>query len=131
MIENHHMNLPPDVVSFLAELDPVRRSAAETFVDLVLSSAPRFQLAMKWNRPTFTVDGNWHHWVCAVQPSKGRVSLEFHKGVLLDDPNSILVGDGKYLRRFTVNGKDAINPKLVPIIRDAVAKQTDMLDTPA
>ena len=78
---------------------------------------------------TFTVDGNWHHWVCAVRPAKGRVSLEFHKGVLLDDPDSVLVGNGRYLRRFTVPDGQQFDPSpLGPLVIDAIEKQTDMLE---
>jgi hypothetical protein len=121
--------LPEDVCEFLAALDPIQKSAAEALVEIVMRSEPEFQVAMKWKRPTFTVNGNWHHWICAIQPAKGRVSLEFHKGVLLDDPGSVLVGKGRYLRRLTVaDGQRVDSGPLVPLILDAVEKQTVMLE---
>ena len=39
---------------------------------------------------TYTVDGNWQRWVCAVHATKKVVCLRFLYGVLLDDPLSVL-----------------------------------------
>ena len=121
--------LPSDVLEFLAGLDPVQRSAAESLVEIVMAADQSFEAAMKWKRPTFTVNGNWHHWVCAVQPAKARESLEFHTGVLPEDPNSVLAGDGRSLRRFTVPDGQEFDPRLIgPLVIDAIEKQTDMLE---
>jgi hypothetical protein len=121
------LELPEDVSEFVEQLDATRRSVVEGFIEVLLKAEPRFEVAMKWKRPTFTLNGNWHHWVCAIQPAIGRVSLEFHKGVLLDDPHGVLIGDGKYLRRNTATDVDQIDrAALTELVRDATAKQTDM-----
>jgi hypothetical protein len=36
-------------------------------------------------RLTFTREGDWHHWICAVSATKNAVKLVIHKGALLAD----------------------------------------------
>ena len=56
------------------------------------------------------------------------VSLVFHKGSLLDDPAGLLEGEGRYLRQVTYE-RAAKDPEAVTeLVRQAVARQTDMLD---
>jgi hypothetical protein len=81
--------------------------------------------AVKWGRLTFTADGNWHHWVCAVTASN---NLVFHKGVLLADPDGLLAGDGKYARQVSEARALAAPDAVAALVRDAIAHQTDMLD---
>ncbi len=82
--------------------------------------------AVKWNRLTFTADGNWHHWVCAVAATRTAVNLVFHKGSLLADPAGLLTGDGKYTRQVTAARALAAPDDVAGLVRDALAHQTDM-----
>ena len=82
--------------------------------------------AVKWNRLTFTVDGDWHHWVCAVAATKKAVNLVFHKGSLLADPADLLTGDGKYTRQVSAARALAEPEDVAGLVRDAIAHQTDM-----
>ena len=84
--------------------------------------------AIKWQRLTFTVDGNWHHWLCAIAVTKGAVSLVFHKGSLLGDPAGMLQGDGRYLRQVPYDRAAADPGAVTALVRQAIARQTDMLD---
>jgi hypothetical protein len=84
--------------------------------------------AIKWGRLTFTVGGNWHHWLCAVAISKGAVNLVFHKGALLDDPANLLRGEGRYLRQIPYDQAVAHPEAVTALVREAIARQTDMLD---
>jgi hypothetical protein len=43
----------------------------------------------KWGRLTFTRDGDWHHWLCAIAPGRKAVRLLVHKGALLADPRAV------------------------------------------
>lgn len=119
--------LSEEITNFISSLDPKRQTITERFIDVLLAVEPQFEVAMKWKRPTFTLHGNWNHWICAIQPAKGQVSLEFHKGALLDDPEGVLTGTARYPRRVTVPDVSAVDAKVLePIIRDAVEKQTEM-----
>jgi hypothetical protein len=98
---------------------------AKPLVALVRETT-RLDEAVKWGRLTFTVDENWHHWVCAVAASRGRTALVFHKGALLDDPAGLLSGDGKYIRQLDAEMALAAPDNTAGLVREAVAHQTDM-----
>ncbi len=38
---------------------------------------------------TYAKDGDMHHWICAVAVTKKWVSLRFHFGGLLSDPDNV------------------------------------------
>ena len=87
----------------------------------------RIEEAVKWGRLTFTIDGNWHHWLCAIAVTRGSVNLVFHKGSLLDDPAGLLRGDGRYLRHVTYDDAVAHPEAVAGLLRQAIHHQTDML----
>lgn len=98
--------------------------------DLVRSaaSAPVDQ-AVKWKRLTFTVDQDWHHWLCGIAVTSAGVRLVFHKGSLLDDPADLLQASGRYVREL--HPEDAMrDPEAAKaLVEEAVAHQRDMLPT--
>lgn len=98
---------------------------AEPVVALVRGTAS-FDEAVKWGRLTFTVNGDWHHWVCAVAATRSGVAVVFHKGALLSDPAKLLSGGGKYIRQVGAARALAEPEQVAGLVRDAVAHQTDM-----
>jgi hypothetical protein len=118
---------PQDVREWLAKLPAERQEQAEWLSERVHAAHDGIDEALKWRRLTFTVDGNWHHWLCAVAASKQAVSLTFHKGALLNDPAGLLEGDARYTRQVPYE-RAAENPGAVTaLVRDAVEHQEDML----
>jgi hypothetical protein len=117
---------PRDVRDWLAKLPAERQEQAERLAELVHAAHPGVQEALKWRRLTFTVDGNWHHWLCAVAASKAG-SLTFHKGALLDDPAGLLEGDGRYTRQVPYERAAERPEAVIALVRDAVEHQEDML----
>ena len=116
------------VDQYLPDLDQRRRSTAERLVEVVLGELPDAQQARKWGRLTFTRDGDWHHWICAISPTKNAVKLVIHKGAMLDDPQGAMEGNGRYLRAIRFEKPDELDPDVVvPILREAAARQTEML----
>ena len=81
---------------------------------------------VKWGRLTFTADGDWHHWVCAVAATRKAVNLVFHKGSLLADPAGLLTGDGKYIRQLPAARAIAAPDEVAALVRAALAHQTDL-----
>ena len=121
--------LSPEARSFLEGLRPELRAVASDIREAVLAAWPGLEEAIKWRRLTFTRDGNWHHWVCAVGASRSAVTLFFHKGALLHDPARLLSGDGKYTRTIPGESFGGIDPRAFKrLVADAVQKQTLMLD---
>lgn len=98
----------------------------EWLASRVHAAGDRVAEAIKWRRLTFTVDGNWHHWLCAIAVSRQGVRLVFHKGSLLDDPAGLLEGEDRYVRQIP-HDRAAADPEAVTdLVRQAIAHQTDM-----
>ena len=76
---------------------------------------------------TFTRGSDWHHWICAISPTKTAVKLVIHKGSLLADPSGVMVGKGKYSRAISLSSPGQIDADLlVPILREAAVRQTEL-----
>lgn len=92
-------------------------------IAMVRRARPGFDETTKWGRLTFTVDGDWHHWVCAVTPKK----IVFHKGALLADPGALLSGSGAYVREVSAAAARAAPDAVEALIREAARRQRDMV----
>jgi hypothetical protein len=119
---------PHEVEAWLARCDPDQRAQVESLIDLVHDANEDIDEAIRWRRLTFTVGGNWHHWLCAITVTKQGASLMFHKGTLLDDPAGALQGNGRYLRHVPYARAAAARDIVATLVRQAVVRQTDMLD---
>lgn len=119
---------PHQIGIWLDLLPPGRRGEAEELADRVRATGSPAELdeAIKWNRLTFTVGGDWHHWVCAVSVTNRAVSLLFHQGALLDDPAGLLDGDGRYLRGLPYAQARLDPGAATALIRQALARRNDM-----
>jgi hypothetical protein len=87
---------PQEVKKWFAGLDAGQRQQAEWLASTVHAADQAVTEAIKWRRLTFTVDDNWHHWLCAVAVTTKSVSLMFHKGSMLADPTGLLEGDHSF-----------------------------------
>ncbi|HSK55020.1 MAG TPA: DUF1801 domain-containing protein [Jiangellales bacterium] len=117
-----------DVRDWLSRLGLEARSEAARLVEVVVTAEPRVQQAVKWGRLTFTVRDDWHHWLCAVAVTRKGTKLVFHKGALLRDPGGVLKGTGRYLREVPYAGVENSRDAVAALVREAVRRQTDMLD---
>jgi hypothetical protein len=116
------------IETHLPALDRAWRPTVERLVEVVIGALPDAEGELKWGRLTFTRDGDWHHWICAISPTKKAVKLVLHKGALLDDPRGAMEGTGRYTRSIPFRSPDQIDPDLVaPILRQAAHRQTEML----
>jgi hypothetical protein len=112
----------------LPDLEPPWRSVAERLVEVILEALPEAQHARKWGQLTFTQDGDWHHWICAISPTRKVIKLVLHKGAMLDDPDSVLEGSARYTRSIAFRAPDEIDASVVvPILRQAAQRRTEML----
>ena len=99
----------------------------ERLTEVVLDALPGAEQAQKWGQLTFTLDDDWHHWICAISPTKKAVKLVIHKGALLDDPHGLMEGQGKYSRSIPFRSREEIDAAVIaPVLRQAAARQTDM-----
>ena len=122
----------PEVAEHIAKEAPHHQEVIRALMDAIFQTDPGIEEAIKWNRITFTVGGNWHHWLCGIDVTKRGVTLMFHKGVLLNDPSGVLQGTGRYLRQIKPDSVTDINKDaVIALVRHAIDKQTDMLDSDA
>ncbi|MCP9950664.1 DUF1801 domain-containing protein [Actinomadura madurae] len=116
------------VHEWLGGLDAQGRGRAEELSALVLSADPRLEQAIKWGRLTFTTADDWHHWLCGIAVTRKGVKLVFHKGAMLDDPQRVLTGSGRYVREVSAEAALRQAEDTVALVRSAIAHQTDMLE---
>jgi hypothetical protein len=82
---------------------------------------------VRWGRLTFTADGDWHHWLCAVAATGKGAHLVFHKGALLADPAGLLTGTGRYTRQIPAKQALVTPGEVTALVREAIAHQRDVL----
>jgi hypothetical protein len=119
---------PPEVEEWLRNWSQAEQEQVRTLAATVHAANEAVAEAIKWRRLTFTVHDNWHHWLCAIAVTKRGVSLMFHKGSLLDDPAGLLQGEGRYLRQIPYEQAAAHAEAVIALVREAIARQTEMLD---
>ena len=116
-----------EVQNWLLRLEPHSRGEVEEVAALVGQAAPQLSRAIKWNRLTFAAEGNWHHWLCAIAVTKKASNLVFHKGTLLEDPEQLLRGEGRYVRQLSLATARAHPTAVTGLVRSALDHETDML----
>jgi hypothetical protein len=115
------------VDEYLPGLEPDLRATAAAAIEVVADALPDAEHDRKWGRLTFTREGDWHHWICAVSATKKGVRLHIHKGALLADPAGLMEGEGEYIRAIPFRGPDEVEAEAVAsILREAVARQIEM-----
>jgi hypothetical protein len=117
-----------DVRAWFDGLEEGHREQAEKLARLVGAADSRIERAVKWGRVTFTVDGRWHDWLCAIAVAKKGVRLVFHKGALLEDPEGLLAGSARYVREITAERVIERPAAVHALIGSALDHQTDLLD---
>jgi len=103
------MNKQTEVDEYLAKKAHPLTDEIQLVRKIILGSDARMQETVKWSSPTFMYKGNMASF---FMNAKKFVSLMFHKGALLDNPQGLLVGDGKEARvgRFD-NLEDILNKR--------------------
>jgi hypothetical protein len=115
------------VDAYLPGLDQNLRASATRLVEVILEALPDAEQERKWGQLTFTREGDWHHWICAVSATKKEVKLHLHKGALLADPVRLMEGDGSYIRAIRFRTPDDVEAEPVAsILREAATRQTEM-----
>jgi len=119
--------MPVDVADYRSALPPDQLATFDQLAALARAVTPSLQAAIKWRVPTFTVNGNWHHWLFRLASTKNGLSLTFHKGWLLADPQRVLQGAGPHLRQILFTGPEQLRPDVIAaLMREAIRHQLEM-----
>lgn len=88
-------NRNPDVDSWLVSYDNPQRELVARVRAAILDADPAVSEAIKWQAPTFMFRGN----IASFFPkSRKTVTLMFHTGASIADPDGLLEGDGAVSR---------------------------------
>lgn len=115
--------IPPE--AFLEEISPPMREIAERLREVVKRTTPEAteRVRLGWRLLAYDLPTKRHGAFFAwVFPEKKHVHLGFPKGVLMDDPDGALTGDGvtKYARWVTfVPGDQIDEPMLAELVLEA------------
>jgi hypothetical protein len=91
----------------------------------IISSHPvKLDAAIKWKQLTFALQGDFHHWICAISFTKKSIGLNFHYGGLLSDPRGIFhAGESKFLRKIEYQASADVDEAVVhDFIQQAIDK---------
>ncbi len=85
---------------------------------------PDLDAALKWGTHTYALDGDFHHWLCAIGITERVVTLTFHFGALLDDPGlRLIAGASNLLRRLEYSNPSDVDTEIIAGFLDqAIAK---------
>jgi hypothetical protein len=104
-----------DIVrGFLRAAEP-RFAEIVTALDVaIVSCEERLTPAVKWGHLTYGLDGDVHNWICAIAVTKKWVSLRFHFGGLMSDPDQVFrAGASKFLRSIDYVKAEEVDAGLV------------------
>jgi hypothetical protein len=83
-------------------------------IDAAIRAAAPLQSAIKWRQLTYGVDGDFHHWICAIAVTKKQATLTFHFGALLADPEGAFrQGTSKFMRTLDYTSPAAVDAGLI------------------
>lgn len=121
------MEINADVLKYRSTVSSTHQVIFDQLAAIAHQIAPDMQNAIKWRVPTFTLNGNWHHWLFSISQTKKGVTLNFHKGWLLADPEQVLQGDGKHLRQLVFTLPEQVREEVVAnLMREAIRHQTEV-----
>ena len=112
------MNKNPKVDEFLQKKNHPMTAEIQLIREIILAADSRIEETIKWSSPTFMYKGNIASF---FMNAKNFVSLMFHKGAFIDDPNNLLEGDGKEARVARFNNAEDIQQKKAML--EAVLKE--------
>lgn len=83
------------VREYIERFSPEFREILKRLQELIYQVVPDAEEAIKWNMPVFSFRGRN---ICNVAGYKNHVSLTFYNGTMLNDPDGLLQGSGKYMK---------------------------------
>lgn len=111
-------NINKEVDEFLKKKDHPLTKEIQLVRSIILSTDERIEETIKWSSPTFMYKGNIASFFLNA---KKMVSLMFHQGASIKDPNGLLQGDGETTKMARFDNIDDIHNKeeaLKEVIRE-------------
>ena len=99
------MRSDPEVEEYIDDFDPVLRDILIRLREIIYQVVPDATEAIKWSVPTFRLQKN----ICYIAGFKNHVTLAFHDGKMLKDPDGLLLGTGKHMKYLKFKSTDELD----------------------
>ncbi|GAA3587729.1 hypothetical protein GCM10022198_09110 [Klugiella xanthotipulae] len=111
------------VEAYLAQVRPDAVGAVRQLDRIVRETESRLEVSVRYGILMYALDGDWRHWVCAVNATSKVVVLRFLYGVILDDPLGVLRQGSAELCNWDFAPEDLIEETAVAgYVSEAVAR---------
>jgi len=106
------MKPEPEVKEYIDQFASEFREVLYCIRELVYEVVPEVTEAIKWGMPTFGFQGKNISYLAGF---KKHVSFGFYDGTMLNDPQNILKGTGKYMRYIKIKSVQEIDKEQLKI----------------
>ncbi|MCK4746050.1 MAG: DUF1801 domain-containing protein [Bacteroidales bacterium] len=89
------MKPDPKVIEYIEQYPPEFQAILFRLRELIYLVVPDAAEAIKWSAATFSYQKKS---VCYLAGFTNHVTFAFHNGTMLNDPDGILLGTGKFMR---------------------------------
>ncbi|MRR23224.1 DUF1801 domain-containing protein [bacterium] len=114
VIERYAMKVTSEVIEYIGKIREDQGAIAGMLTELLTSGSLNLDCAIKWRQITFAANNDFHHWICAINPTKNYVALNFHFGSYLDDPAHVFTaGTSRFMRQIRFTDKSQVNPEVI------------------
>ncbi len=103
------MNRDPEVEEYILQYPDEFVAILQRLRELVHEVVPEGTEAIKWSRPHFSIR---RRRVCYIGGFQNHVSLAFHDGRMLNDPDGMLMGTGK-MRTMKFRKMDDLDDEMI------------------
>ncbi len=98
----------PEVDAWFESYENPQKDLVQAVREVILDADPRVTEAIKWKAPTFMYAGN----IASFYPKSSKhVSLMFHAGASLPDPDGLLDGEGDTSRVARFDSAEDLSAK--------------------
>ena len=109
--------------SYIAGIDPAFAPAVLALDSAVMAVRDDFDTRIYYRMLTYALDGDFRHWIRAIDAHKKPFKLRFLYGVLLDDPRGVLRAGTGILRTIDFASREDIDAQLVTdYVREGVSR---------
>ncbi len=114
----------PVLAAYLAGVNAEAAPTVRALDRAIQTAHPDLAVAVKYNILMYAIEGDWRHWVVAIDAHpKAAIGLRFLYGVLLDDPRRVLRAGTSVLKTWDVpRGEKVDAPAVAAYVAEAVAR---------
>ena len=91
-----------DIENYLSKFEPASAELAESLRTVILDAHPEYDEVVKWGHLVYEKDRK----IVSIMVYKKHVNFMLWRGNELDDPENLLLGDGKEMRHVKVSSPD-------------------------